>query len=173
MKPSIVSLEVNGSHEDFLVQPGATLLAALRDTLGLTATRRGCETGTCGACTVHLDGAPVMSCLCLVELHDGARVETLEGVAERPDRLHPIQAAFLEKFATQCGFCTAGMIMAAKALLDRDPDPGRAAVIEAISGNVCRCTGYEAIIEAILHAGALMRAAAADADAPAAPARAA
>jgi len=173
MKPSIVSLEVNGSHEDFLVQPGATLLAALRDTLGLTATRRGCETGTCGACTVHLDGAPVMACLCLVELHDGARVGTLEGVAEGPNRLHPIQEAFLEKFATQCGFCTSGMIMAAKALLDHDPNAGREAVIAAISGNVCRCTGYESIIEAVLHAGALMRRATTEAAPPAAPARAA
>jgi carbon-monoxide dehydrogenase small subunit len=157
MKPSVVPLEVNGSHRDILVKPGTTLLAALREGLGLTATRRGCESGTCGACTVHLDGEPAMSCLCLVETLDGARVETLEGVALGPDALHPIQEAFLDKFATQCGFCTAGMIMAAKALLDENPEPTRDAVVEAISGNVCRCTGYEAIIEAILHAAALMR----------------
>jgi carbon-monoxide dehydrogenase small subunit len=159
MRPSIVSLEVNGAHRDFLVQPGATLLTALREALGLTATRKGCETGSCGACTVILDGEPVMSCLCLVEPLDGARVETLEGVATGPDELHPLQQAFLDGFATQCGFCTSGMIMAAKALLARDPDPTREAVVAAISGNVCRCTGYEAIIDAILEAAADLRAA--------------
>jgi hypothetical protein len=105
MRPSIVSLEVNGAHRDFLVQPGATLLSALRESLGLTATRKGCETGSCGACTVLVDGDPVMSCLCLVEPLDGAHVETLEGVATGPDELHPIQQAFIDGFATQCGFC--------------------------------------------------------------------
>jgi carbon-monoxide dehydrogenase small subunit len=159
MRPSIVSLEVNGAHRDFLVQPGATLLSALRDSLGLTATRKGCETGSCGACTVLLDGEPVMSCLCLVEPLDGARVETLEGVATGPDELHPIQQAFVDGFATQCGFCTPGMIMAAKALIAREPEPSREEVIAAISGNVCRCTGYEAIIDAILAAAADLRAA--------------
>lgn len=158
MRPSIVSLEVNGAHRDFLVQPGATLLSALRDSLGLTATRKGCETGSCGACTVLVDGDPVMSCLCLVEPLDGAHVETLEGVATGPDELHPLQQAFIDGFATQCGFCTAGMIMAAKALIARKPDPSREDVIAAISGNVCRCTGYEAIIDAILEAAADLRA---------------
>jgi len=160
MRPSIVSLEVNGSHRDLLVPPGATLLAALRDGLGLTATRKGCETGSCGACTVLVDGDPVMSCLCLAEPLDGADVETLEGVATGAGDLHPIQQAFVDGFATQCGFCTPGMIMAAKALIARNADPSREDVVVAISGNVCRCTGYEAIIEAVLAAAAEMRAAA-------------
>ena len=156
-KPSVVSLEVNGSPAHVMVAPGATLLAALRDGLGLTGTRKGCESGTCGACTVHLDGEATMACLCLVETLDDARVDTIEGLATSPEALHPIQEAFLEKFATQCGFCTAGMIMAAAALLAREPNPSREDVIVAISGNICRCTGYEAIIEAILHAAAVMR----------------
>jgi carbon-monoxide dehydrogenase small subunit len=156
-RPNVVALEVNGAPCDVLVRPGATLLSALRDTLGLTATRRGCETGSCGACTVLVEGAAVMSCLTLAEVVDGARVETLEGLAPAPDRLHPLQQAFLDHFATQCGFCTAGMILAAKALIARDPDPSREAVVEAISGNVCRCTGYEAIVTAVLAAAAEMR----------------
>jgi carbon-monoxide dehydrogenase small subunit len=159
MKSSAVTLTVNGSEQEFLVKPGTTLLSALRDALGLTATRRGCEQGTCGTCTVLVDGSAVYSCLCLVEAFDGARVETLEGLSPDAQTLHPIQEAFLDGFATQCGFCTAGMILAAKALLDSNPDPSREEVVRALSGNVCRCTGYESIIAAVLDAAARLKAA--------------
>jgi carbon-monoxide dehydrogenase small subunit len=163
MRSRVIELTVNDEPRELLVQPGATLLSALRDGLGLTAAKRGCEQGACGTCTCLLDGEAVMSCLIPVETVDGAAVATLEGV-QRPERsgdegaargrgsLDEVQAAFLEGFATQCGFCTAGMIMAAEALLDANPDPSREDVVRAISGNVCRCTGYESIIGAILDA---------------------
>jgi carbon-monoxide dehydrogenase small subunit len=154
MRSSLIELTVNDEEREFLVPPGTTLLNALRDQLGLTATKRGCEQGTCGTCTCLLDGEAVMSCLVPVETVQGAEVKTLEGVAEADGTLAPIQQAFLDGFATQCGFCTAGMIMAAEALLDRNPDPSREDVIRAISGNVCRCTGYESIVAAILDAAA-------------------
>ena len=154
MRSSLIELTVNDEEREFLVPPGTTLLNALRDQLGLTATKRGCEQGTCGTCTCLLDGEAVMSCLVPVETVQGAQVKTLEGVAQPDGTLAPIQQAFLDGFATQCGFCTAGMIMAAEALLDRNPAPSREDVIRAISGNVCRCTGYESIVGAILDAAA-------------------
>jgi carbon-monoxide dehydrogenase small subunit len=154
MRSSVIELTVNDEEREFLVPPGTTLLNALRDQLGLTAAKRGCEQGTCGTCTCLLDGEAVMSCLVPVETIDGARVKTLEGVAAPDGSLAPIQQAFLDGFATQCGFCTAGMIMAAEALLARNPEPSREDVIRAISGNVCRCTGYESIVAAILDAAA-------------------
>ena len=154
MRSSLIELTVNDEEREFLVPPGTTLLNALRDQLGLTATKRGCEQGTCGTCTCLLDGEAVMSCLVPVETVQGAQVKTLEGVASSDGTLSPIQQAFLDGFATQCGFCTAGMIMAAEALLARNPDPSREDVIRAISGNVCRCTGYESIVAAILDAAA-------------------
>jgi aerobic carbon-monoxide dehydrogenase small subunit len=154
MRSSVIELTVNDEEREFLVPPGTTLLNALRDQLGLTATKRGCEQGTCGTCTCLLDGEAVMSCLVPVETIDGARVTTLEGVTKPDGSLDPLQQAFLDGFATQCGFCTAGMIMAAEALLARNPDPSREDVIRAISGNVCRCTGYESIVAAILDAAA-------------------
>lgn len=152
MRSSVIELTVNDEEREFLVAPGTTLLNALRDGLGLTATKRGCEQGTCGTCTCLLDGEAVMSCLVPVETVQGASVKTLEGVARPDGSLDEVQAAFLDGFATQCGFCTAGMIMAAEALLERNPDPTREDVIRAISGNVCRCTGYESIVAAILDA---------------------
>ena len=152
MPSSVIELEVNGEPQEFLAKPGTTLLGALRDTLGLTATKRGCGVGTCGTCTCLLDGDPVMSCLVPVETVNGSAVKTLEGVANPDGTLAPIQEAFLEGFATQCGFCTPGMIMAAEALLAENPSPTREDVVRAISGNVCRCTGYESIIRAILDA---------------------
>jgi aerobic carbon-monoxide dehydrogenase small subunit len=152
MRSSLIELTVNDEEREFLVAPGTTLLNALRDQLGLTATKRGCEQGTCGTCTCLLDGEAVMSCLVPVETVQGATVRTLEGVAGPDGALAPVQQAFLDGFATQCGFCTAGMIMAAEALLARTPDPSREDVIRAISGNVCRCTGYESIVAAILDA---------------------
>jgi carbon-monoxide dehydrogenase small subunit len=157
MPASVIELEINGEPREFLAQPGTTLLSSLRDTLGLTAAKRGCGTGSCGTCTCLLDGEPVMSCLVPVETVNGAKVKTLEGVTEPDGSLAPIQEAFLEGFATQCGFCTPGMIMAAEGLLAENPDPTREDVVRAISGNVCRCTGYESIIRAILDAAERMK----------------
>ncbi len=154
MRSRVIELTVNDEPRELLAQPGTTLLAALRETLGLTAAKRGCAQGTCGTCTVLLDGEPVMSCLVPVETIDGATVRTLEGVARADGELDEVQAAFLEGFATQCGFCTSGMIMAAEALLATNPEPTRDDVVRAISGNVCRCTGYESIINAVLDAAA-------------------
>jgi aerobic carbon-monoxide dehydrogenase small subunit len=154
MRSRVVELTVNDEPREFLVAPGTTLLSALRETLGLTAAKRGCAQGTCGTCTVLLEGEPVMSCLVPVETIDGAAVRTLEGVAGPDGELDAVQAAFLEGFATQCGFCTSGMIVAAEALLESNPRPTREDVVRAISGNVCRCTGYESIINAILDAAA-------------------
>ncbi len=152
MPSTVIELEVNGSDEEFVAKPGTTLLSALRDTLGLTAAKRGCGVWTCGTCTCLLDGDAVMSCLVPVETVNGSRVKTLEGVTPADGTLAPLQQAFLDGFATQCGFCTPGMIMAAEALLAENPAPTREDVVRAISGNVCRCTGYESIIRAILDA---------------------
>jgi carbon-monoxide dehydrogenase small subunit len=154
MRSRVIELTVNDEPREFLAAPGATLLSALRETLGLTAAKRGCAQGTCGTCTVLLDGEPVMACLVPVETIDGASVTTLEGVGGDDGGLDELQASFLEGFATQCGFCTSGMIMAAEGLLAANPAPSREDVVRAISGNVCRCTGYESIITAILDAAA-------------------
>jgi carbon-monoxide dehydrogenase small subunit len=151
MPSSVIELEINGEEQEFIAKPGTTLLSALRDTLGLTAAKRGCGVGTCGTCTCLLDGEAVMSCLVPVETINGSTVTTLEGTTPA-DGLSPLQQAFLDGFATQCGFCTPGMIMAAEALLAENPRPSREDVVRAISGNVCRCTGYESIIRAILDA---------------------
>ncbi|MBC6463470.1 (2Fe-2S)-binding protein [Actinomadura sp. HBU206391] len=151
MGSQIVSLVVNDRPREFIAAPGTSLLSGLRDSLGLMAAKRGCGQGTCGTCTVLVDDRPVMSCLVAVETIDGASVQTLEGVA-RDGELDEVQSAFMDDFATQCGFCTAGMIMSAEALLSRNPDPDREEVVEAISGNVCRCTGYGPIVTAILDA---------------------
>jgi carbon-monoxide dehydrogenase small subunit len=154
MRSRVIELTVNDEPRELLAPPGTTLLTTLRETLGLTAAKRGCAQGTCGTCTVLLDGEPVMSCLVPVETIDGATVQTLEGVTRPDGELDELQAAFLEGFATQCGFCTSGMIMAAQGLLAANPDPSRDDVVRAISGNVCRCTGYESIINAVLDAAA-------------------
>jgi carbon-monoxide dehydrogenase small subunit len=156
MKHAVVELTINGAERQMLVAPCTTLLDALREAQGLTGTRRGCDQGACGACTVLLDGATVMSCLVPVETVDGARVETIEGLTP-VEGLHPVQAAFLEGFATQCGFCTSGMIMATVGLLARNPEPTREDAVRAISGNICRCTGYAAIIDAVLDAAKRVR----------------
>jgi carbon-monoxide dehydrogenase small subunit len=161
MKKVVVELTVNGAERQMLVLPGTTLLDTLRDQ-GLTGTRRGCDQGACGACTVLVDGRPMMACLLPVETIEGARVDTIEGLAPA-DGLHPIQEAFLDGFATQCGFCTSGMIMATVGLLADTPDPTREDAVRAISGNICRCTGYAAIIDAVLDAARRTR----EADAPA------
>lgn len=158
MKHSVVSLTINGTERQMLVAPGATLVEVLRENQGLTGTRRGCDQGACGTCTVLVDGKAMMSCLLPVETIEGAKVETIEGLTPMQG-LHPIQEAFLEGFATQCGFCTSGMIMATAGLLARNPNPSRDDAVRAISGNICRCTGYEAIIDAMLDAAKRMQAA--------------
>lgn len=151
-----LTFTVNGAEQAEFVDSRAMLIEVLREKLGLKATKLGCGQGTCGACTVLVEGEPMLSCLIPAIRLEGRSVTTLEGIAADAD-LHPLQRAFAEGFAAQCGFCTPGMIMAAKALLDRTPDPTREEVIDAISGNICRCTGYEPIIEAILAAAAELR----------------
>ncbi len=146
-----IRFTLNGSEAAEFVESGTTLLGALRDKLGETSVKGGCLQGTCGACSVIIDGALKLSCLTLAESCQDARIETVAALA-RGGLLHPLQRAFVETFATQCGFCTSGMLMAAKALLDHNATPSREDVIEAISGNICRCTGYEPIIQAILAA---------------------
>ncbi len=143
----------NGREVAVFVDGGANLLSALRDEIGDLSPKFGCGQGGCGACTVLIDGEPVLSCITLAELVAGKSIATADGLKTGPE-LHPLQAAFMEHFAAQCGYCTPGMLMAAKALLDRNPSPSRIEVVEAISGNICRCTGYEPIINAILAAAA-------------------
>jgi aerobic carbon-monoxide dehydrogenase small subunit len=148
----IVTLTVNGSPHELIARPSTTLLRALRENLGLTGTKRGCAQGACGTCTVLLDGEPVVSCLVPVVTVDGAEVTTVEGLAGADGGLSPLQQAFLDNFSQQCGFCTPGMLMSSCALLRRTPTPTRDEVCEGLSGNVCRCTGYEPIVAAVLDA---------------------
>jgi aerobic carbon-monoxide dehydrogenase small subunit len=147
-----IQFRLNGKDEAVFVEEGQNLLDALRRQVGDTSPKYGCGQGTCGACTVLVDGEPRLSCLILAESAEGASIDTTAGLAGA--ELHPLQRAFLEGFAAQCGYCTAGMLMSAKALLDRNPSPTRDQVVDAISGNICRCTGYEPIIDAILDAAA-------------------
>jgi aerobic carbon-monoxide dehydrogenase small subunit len=147
----LIQLKINGETAEVAVEPRTTLLHVLREDLGLTGTKEGCGIGDCGACTVLLDGKPVASCLTLaVEVRD-REVLTIEGLSKDGD-LHPLQRAFIDHFAVQCGFCTPGMILSAKALLDRNPHPVEEEVRQALSGNLCRCTGYVKIVEAVLAA---------------------
>ena len=146
-----VTFTLNGADAATFADPGQNLLDALRRGIGDLSPKFGCGQGTCGTCTVLIDGVPHLSCLVLAETVQGRSVETAGGMANGPD-LHPLQTAFMEGFAAQCGYCTPGMLMAAKALLDRNPSPSRDEVVEAISGNLCRCTGYEPIVKAILTA---------------------
>lgn len=143
-----ITLTVNGKMFSLQVKASRTLASLLRDQLGLTGTKVSCEQGECGACTVLLDNKAVNSCLVLAAELDGAKVRTIEGLA-RPGRLDPVQEAFLREGAVQCGYCTPGMIMSAKALLDETPDPGELEIRRALAGNFCRCTGYSSIIRAI------------------------
>ncbi|MEM8872105.1 MAG: (2Fe-2S)-binding protein [Pseudomonadota bacterium] len=153
MAKTPVSFTLNDAETAVFVDGGANLLDVLRRGVGDLSPKIGCAQGTCGSCTVLIDGKPHLSCLTLAETIEGRRVETTGGLANGPD-LHALQTAFMEGFAAQCGYCTAGMLMAAKALLDRNANPSRDEVIEAISGNLCRCTGYEPIVNAILAAAA-------------------
>jgi carbon-monoxide dehydrogenase small subunit len=151
-----VRLRVNGNEIEGMVRPNDTLLDLLRDELGLTGAKQGCGEGDCGACTVLLDGSPVSSCLVLALQAEGSEVLTVEGLADK-ERLHPIQQAFVEIGGVQCGFCTPGMLLTAKSLLDRNPDPDEREIRAAIAGNLCRCTGYQKIVEAISAAAAELR----------------
>jgi aerobic-type carbon monoxide dehydrogenase small subunit (CoxS/CutS family) len=151
----VLRVSVNGQAHEVLVKPYATLLEVLREDLRLTGTKHGCEAGECGACTVLVDGVPKLSCLVLPAQAEGAEVTTIEGVANGAT-LHPVQQAFLEAGAVQCGYCTPGMVLTAKALLDANPAPSTAEVREALAGNLCRCTGYLSIVEAVRSAGRAM-----------------
>lgn len=139
---------LNGKEYNLQVKPSMTLQDLLRDVLGMTGTKKGCEQGVCGSCTVHMNGKAVNSCLILVPLIQGQTITTIEGLAQGQD-LHPLQQAFVEQGAIQCGYCTPGMVMSAKALLDEDPSPDEAHIRSSLRGNLCRCTGYVKIIEAV------------------------
>jgi aerobic carbon-monoxide dehydrogenase small subunit len=147
-----LSLKVNGEAYALEVDPRRTLLEVLRNELNLTGTKEGCGNGECGACTVLLDGRPANACLVLALQARGKEITTIEGLS-RDGTLHPLQEAFISRGAVQCGFCTPGMILSAKALLDRNPRPGEREVREALTGNLCRCTGYQKIVEAVLSLG--------------------
>ena len=151
-----VNASINGEDSDFLCEPRQSLLETLRDVLGLTGTKEGCNDGNCGACTVLLDGRIVDSCCMLAVEAEGKNIITIEGIAS-PDGLHPLQQAFLEEAALQCGICTPGFIVAAKGLLDREPDADEARIRHWLAGNLCRCTGYDKIVRAVLKAGETMR----------------
>jgi carbon-monoxide dehydrogenase small subunit len=153
---ALLGLTVNGEAVEASVAPYKTLLEVLREDLGLTGTKHGCELGECGACAVVLDGEPRLSCLTLALECQGRRVDTIEGLARGP-QLHPLQAAFADFGGSQCGYCTPGVIMTAKALLDRNPSPTRDEIREATAGNLCRCTGYQQIADAIEDAAAQIR----------------
>ncbi len=158
LEPEIrrLQLEVNGERQELLAPVHKTLLEVLREDLGLTGTKHGCELGECGTCTVLLDGKPVLSCLLLPVQIAGRSITTVEGLARGAD-LHPLQQAFAELGAAQCGYCTPGILLAASALLDENPGPTRQEVKEALSGNLCRCTGYVKILEAVELAAERMR----------------
>lgn len=153
----MVKFQVNGEQTAIDVEPTKTLLDVLREDLFLTGTKRGCDSGECGACTVLLNGQAVHSCLILAAELEGQDALTIEGLSKNPKELHPLQKAFIEKGAVQCGFCTPGLMMSAKALLDRNPNPTEEEVRHSISGNLCRCTGYSKIVDAILTAGEEIR----------------
>lgn len=146
-----VHLQINGSPWDLDVEPTETLLDVLRDRLGLTGTNRGCNQGDCGCCTILLDGKAVNSCLVLAADADGTEATTIEGLAS-PERLHPVQQAFVDHGAIQCGYCTPGMVMTAVAFLAENTDPTASQVRKAMEANLCRCTGYEKIVEAVMSA---------------------
>jgi aerobic carbon-monoxide dehydrogenase small subunit len=152
----LVSANINGEAVEFLCEPRQSLLEVLRETLGLTGAKEGCNNGNCGACNVILDGALVNSCLVLAPEIQGRSVTTIEGIAG-PHGLHPLQQKFLEHAALQCGFCTPGFIVAAKALLDQNPNPTESEVRYWLAGNLCRCTGYDKIVRAVLDAAQVIQ----------------
>ncbi len=152
----LVSSKINGDDIQFVCEPDETLLDALRDRVGLTGVKEGCGTGDCGACSITIDGALVCSCLVLGAEAEGCSVETVEGMADG-DTLHPLQQKFLDHAALQCGICTPGFLIAAKSLLEKNSDPTEQEVRYALAGNLCRCTGYDKIVRAVLDAAKQMR----------------
>lgn len=156
MKKEIVSLFINGQSRDVIVTPNMTLAELLREQLELTGAKKGCEVGECGSCTVLIDGKPALACSTLAIAVRDKEILTIEGLAQDP-RLHPLQQAFIDHGAIQCGFCTPGAILMAKAMLDENPKPTRQEVKEGLGGNLCRCTGYVKIIDAVMAAAESMR----------------
>ena len=153
---NIIHMKLNGEPVEALIQDNRTMLDFLRKNMGLTGTKKGCEEGECGACTILVNGAPINSCLMLAVEADGREITTIEGLSKNGE-LNPVQKAFIDKWALQCGFCTPGMIMTAIALLDANPKPTEYEIRDAIAGNLCRCTGYAKIIEAISAAAEVLR----------------
>jgi carbon-monoxide dehydrogenase small subunit len=149
---TLISLTVNGIGHELAVEPNRTLVDVLRYDLELTGTKKGCDMGECGSCTVILNGKPVNSCLVLAVQANGSEITTIEGL-KTAGQLHPLQQAFVEKGAIQCGFCSPGMILSASSLLEKNPNPSEAEIREALSGNLCRCTGYQKIVEAVQSVG--------------------
>ena len=156
MKKHHVTTTINGEATEFLCEPQLTMLDVLRDELHLTGSKEGCSSGDCGACSITVDGRLVCSCLMLAVEAEGRKIETIEGMA-KADQLHPLQRHFLEHAALQCGFCTPGILVAAKSLLDRNPDPSETEIRYWLAGNLCRCTGYDKIVRAVVDAAAEMR----------------
>ena len=156
MRKVHVQTTLNGEQTEFLCEPRQSLLEVLRDVVGYTGTKEGCLTGDCGACSVILDGRPIDSCLVLGVEAEGKEITTVEGLADG-DTLHPLQKKFLEHAALQCGICTPGFLVTAKALLDRNPDPSEHEIRYALAGNLCRCTGYDKIVKAVQDAAADMQ----------------
>jgi len=155
-KKAHIATTINGQGIEFLCEPRQTLLEVLRDVLNLTGTKEGCADGNCGACSVTVNNVLVDSCLVLAVEAEGKEIQTIEGVAE-PDKLHPIQQAFLENAALQCGICTPGFIVSSKVLLEKEPDPSEQRIREWLAGNLCRCTGYDKIVRAVLDAAKTMQ----------------
>lgn len=155
-RKTFVTTTINGEEVEFLCEPRQSLLEVLRENLGLTGAKEGCNNGNCGACNVIMDGVLVNSCLVLAVEAEGREILTIEGIAP-PNGLHPLQQKFLENEALQCGICTPGFILAAKALLDQNPDPSEHEVRLWLAGNLCRCTGYDKIVHAVLSAAVAMR----------------
>lgn len=148
---SVITLKVNGDAHEILISPNQTLLEVLRDNLGLMGTKRGCDLGACGACTVLVDGEAYLSCIMLAMDATGKEIRTIEGLSETGE-LHPLQQSFVEVGGLQCGFCTPGIIMTAQAILDEEPHPTEESVKKKMAGNLCRCTGYKKVIEAVMTA---------------------
>jgi aerobic carbon-monoxide dehydrogenase small subunit len=153
MAAKLIKLTVNGQSHELAVQPHWTLSRVLRDQLGLTGTKEGCDEGACGSCTVIVEGRAAPSCMMLAVEQEGKSIETIEGLS-RPRELHPIQQAWLQEHGAQCGFCASGMIMSAKALLDREPRPSQDRIKEAMAGNLCICSNYDHILNAVNEAAA-------------------
>jgi aerobic carbon-monoxide dehydrogenase small subunit len=149
LEKRLIELRVNGDRYEIAIQTHWTLLEVLRRELGLTGTKEACDLGSCGACTVLMDGKPILSCLTLAVEAQGKMITTIEGLKDEQGNLHPLQRAFLDYGAIQCGFCTPGMLLASKALLDENPQPSEIEIRKALSGHLCRCTGYVKIIEAV------------------------